>query len=330
MNADELRAAILDAHKTGDHARIAKLQAQVRALPLAERNRVTGPLDQVDRVRGVPNGEQRAPSVADGELAITYSVAGGFRAMTIDEGLELRAAIRRAHLRGDAASSEILWRLTERLQPAAGAAPAMWSVGAVITDADLEELAPAATAPVRRSAPIAEADLRITWRDHPQLMTIHSAALSRLRGEARAAGDGRETGGWVFAPIDGPATELVVVCGDGPNAERHEGSLRKDAEALVDFEYGLERTYPGLVLVGGWHTHPRRSQVPSTTDLRSMVALLEDLEERGAHPSPAAIEVIVTSGSSFEYGLELHPYVARRDPISRRVIFENARIQEVH
>lgn len=63
MNADQLRAAVIEAHRAGNLALLSQLQARVRALPVHERNAITGPLVQVERV-------VRTAVAVDGDLEL--------------------------------------------------------------------------------------------------------------------------------------------------------------------------------------------------------------------------------------------------------------------
>jgi integrative and conjugative element protein (TIGR02256 family) len=108
---------------------------------------------------------------------------------------------------------------------------------------------------------------------------LEAAVEERIRELARAASDGRETGGILLGR--GPDEHGVIVveeAGDaGDHAERRPDYFLRDrahAERLAEIAWERSRA----VWVGEWHTHPNGLPIPSTRDLATYSALLDDSE----------------------------------------------------
>ncbi len=109
--------------------------------------------------------------------------------------------------------------------------------------------------------------------------TLEPAVEKRIQRLARAAADGRETGGILLGR--GPDEHGVIVveeAGDaGEHAERRPDYFLRDrahAERLAEAAWERSRA----VWVGEWHTHPDGLPIPSTRDLATYSALLDDSE----------------------------------------------------
>jgi hypothetical protein len=97
--------------------------------------------------------------------------------------------------------------------------------------------------------------------------------------------DSKEAGGFVFArPLrswDKPQRVEIIHATPTGNAERSSASLRLDSGEWYRAERAIEAEESGLVLSGLWHSHPAtRDAVPSTADLRGLLATLDWGEER--------------------------------------------------
>ncbi len=108
---------------------------------------------------------------------------------------------------------------------------------------------------------------------------LEPAVEQRILELARAAADGRETGGILLGR--GPDKHGVIVieeAGDaGEDAERRPDFFLRDrahAEELAAAAWERNRA----VWVGEWHTHPGGPPMPSTRDLTTYSALLDDAE----------------------------------------------------
>jgi integrative and conjugative element protein (TIGR02256 family) len=101
-------------------------------------------------------------------------------------------------------------------------------------------------------------------------------AIAKL---AAIASDGLETGGILLGTDDGLAGPIVVRhCGDpGPASIRRRKYFRRDLEHAAALAADAART-DGSAWIGEWHTHNIDMPEPSTRDLRTYQALLDDPE----------------------------------------------------
>jgi len=104
-------------------------------------------------------------------------------------------------------------------------------------------------------------------------------AADAITGLATMAGDGLETGGILLGTDDGLAGPIVVRhCGDpGPAAIRRRNYFRRDLEHAAALAMGAAEL-DGSAWIGEWHTHNLDMPEPSTRDLRTYQALLDDPE----------------------------------------------------
>lgn len=107
--------------------------------------------------------------------------------------------------------------------------------------------------------------------------------------EARASGDGNETGGILlgFDPDSTRPAVITVAGGPGPTAVRRIDRFRRDSEyaqQLADQAYALD----GSVWVGEWHIHPAGGDRPSDVDLSAYRRVLDT----GTLPTLVAIIVV--------------------------------------
>lgn len=187
--------------------------------------------------------------------------------------------------------------------------------------------APAGPAPADR--------LSLQWRDDPdQLVTIHAGAYARILAELRdTLSDGAEAGGFLFALGDNPAIEFA--CGAGPAAVRDTHSVRFDHSYRDAFHKELKTQWPDVREIGRWHSHPYRDTRPSADkgdsgDLAGARLMFEWREQQEG--ATRWVDVIATAPEDDQGAWdspELHAYVVHRDPVSRQLICENAKIEEV-
>lgn len=110
----------------------------------------------------------------------------------------------------------------------------------------------------------------MTWR-----IELHDAARESITELARAAADGRETGGILLGRGPEPdGTVHVEQAGDpGPNAMRRPNFFLRDLEYARDLaDDAWDRSE--AVWVGEWHTHLKPSGHPSEADLATYYRLL--------------------------------------------------------
>ncbi len=111
------------------------------------------------------------------------------------------------------------------------------------------------------------------------IVTLHREALEDIRHHARASADGRETGGILLGKeVDFPAGVCIRHAGGpGPNAVRGKTVFVRDlahAQRVANELFDRD----GSTWVGEWHTHPNGAPVPSSRDLRTYEAILENAE----------------------------------------------------
>ena len=101
-------------------------------------------------------------------------------------------------------------------------------------------------------------------------------AIARL---AATASDGLETGGILLGTDDGLAGPIVVRhCGDpGPASIRRKNYFRRDLVHAAALAVDAAEA-DGSAWIGEWHTHGLDMPEPSTRDLRTYQALLNDPE----------------------------------------------------
>jgi integrative and conjugative element protein (TIGR02256 family) len=146
-----------------------------------------------------------------------------------------------------------------------------------------------------------------TWR-----IELHDDARTAITELARAAADGRETGGILLGrgPEDDGTIHVEVAGDPGPKAVRRPDFFLRDLEharGLADDAWQRSRA----IWVGEWHTHIQRLTHPSNADLATYHRLLS----AAALEFPVFVSIIVVPGDTaggwaapqlFPWILELH------------------------
>lgn len=173
---------------------------------------------------------------------------------------------------------------------------------------------------------------QVTWRDEPEeVVLLHSGALARISAEVSDSRDGNETGGWLMvSTLDSDDTEIRVATGPGERARFEPNRVGLDLEHRVTVEETARRMDSRLIVAGDYHSHPGvREARPSEGDRTAWARNFEFLEnDLGARAAWTGIIATSKCDDDWRYP-ELHGFVVRRDPITRRLICENARIKEI-
>lgn len=206
-----------------------------------------------------------------------------------------------------------------------------------LTDDSPSSVVAAAAAPTTPGVAAADAPA-LELVDQPELVVrIHAGALSRIDREIYSTTrvDGLEAGGLLYASVHGDALEIEAASGVGDEAERTEVSIAHDAR----YQSAFDRELAGSDLhpVGRWHTHPYFAgndvnwRSPSSADRRGMARFVEFIEDVGAWPTAASVELILTAPDYAKGSWEdphISAFVAQRDPITHRITVQNARVLE--
>lgn len=256
---------------------------------------------------------------------------------TLAHVYELRAQIKAAREEGDLA-------LMSRLQAQYRALPLSLRNRAGGAEAQVDRLeraslprvsmrlgAPGLT-PVTLVMPTSQRSDALRMLDAPrERVLLRSNARARISAEARDCSDGRETAGFLYASLYGEPLEIIAATGPGPNARRSPTACEIDGEYIDSLDQERERYGSDLVHAGTWHTHPARSVTPSEKDLAGLAAGFVQLEARiGTRAAFVGIIATTCADAQLDWRWqELHAYVVRRDPISRRITCENAEVKEI-
>ncbi|MEV6444787.1 Mov34/MPN/PAD-1 family protein [Amycolatopsis sp. NPDC051716] len=111
----------------------------------------------------------------------------------------------------------------------------------------------------------------------PAAIVVTRAAVEAIAHEARASGDGTETGGILLGTAESDSLVIRHAGGPGRHATRRTTFFQRDlnhAQALGDWAFEKDRS----VWIGEWHTHLRAPAVPSSRDLATYRGLLADPE----------------------------------------------------
>ena len=207
--------------------------------------------------------------------------------------------------------------------------PEKWRVGARSTSST--PVAPGRSSTERATAS-SGAVPELTWRDRPEeVVILQGAARARIEAEALESRDGRETGGWLLLDVRGrDDTEFSAATGPGERAKFEPNRVGLDIEYRVAVEETAQRMDSGLMVSGDFHTHMGRSARPSEGDRTAWCRNFEFLEnELGARAAWTGILLTSDYDDDWRYP-ELHAFVVRRDPITRRLTCENAIVKEVN
>jgi hypothetical protein len=145
--------------------------------------------------------------------------------------------------------------------------------------------------------------------------------------------DGLESGGFLFARPTRTwekRVELIEATHTG-DAKRRSASLTLDTDEWARAERAFEAEGVDLALCGFWHSHPQtRNASPSSTDLASLLAVLDWHEEHGRSAAYSVGLIYAASeylGDSWARP-HLDAWVVRREGYSRRAICEPANVRE--
>lgn len=182
-----------------------------------------------------------------------------------------------------------------------------------------------------RTAASSSAVPEIVWRSEPEeVVLLHGGAHARLTAEASDSRDGRETGGWLLLDTLGhDDTEFHAATGPGERAQFEPNRVGLDLGHRIAIEERAQRLDSKLVIAGDFHTHQGREPRPSEGDRTAWARSFEFLEN-DLGPRAAWTGIVLTSKYDDDWRYpELHGYVLRRDPITRRLTCENAIVKEV-